>query len=138
MRVIVGIGVDLVNVAKFDATVTRTPGFADTVFTPAEQRDELGSQRTASSMAARHAAKEALAKALGAPPGMRWHDCEVLNEPDGRPYIRTRGGLAEAAGELGVHTWHVSLAREGDVAIAYVVAEGTSTLAGAHAQSATA
>lgn len=131
---IVGIGVDLVNVTKFDATITRTPGFADTVFTPQERRDEDG-QRSVASMAGRYAAKEALAKALGVPPGMRWHDCEVLAEPDGRPYIRTTGLLAEAAQELGVHTWHVSLAREGDVAMAYVVAEGTSTLAGAHAQS---
>ena len=87
-----------------------------------------------SSLAGRYAAKEALAKALGAPPGMRWHDCEVLVEPDGRPYVRTSGLLSEAAAELGVAVFHLSLAMEGDVAIAYVIAEGTSSLDGVGSQ----
>ncbi len=134
MVVIVGIGVDLVNVAKFGATVTRTPGFADSLFTSREQADELGGERSVSSLAGRYAAKEALAKALGAPPGMRWHDCEVLVEPDGRPYVRTSGLLSEAAAELGVAVFHLSLAMEGDVAIAYVIAEGTSSLDGVGSQ----
>lgn len=127
---IVGIGVDVVNVPKFDATMLRMPGFAEAVFTPEERVDEGGDQRTTSSLAARYAAKEALAKAMGAPPGMRWHDCQILAEPDGHPYVHTRGSIAEAAEALGVQAWHVSLAREGDVAIAYVVAEGSTTLAG--------
>lgn len=131
LRVIVGIGVDVVNVVKFDASLLRTPGFAEALFTPEERVDEEGDQRSSSSLAARYAAKEALAKAMGAPPGMRWHDCQILAEPDGHPYVHTQGSLAEAAAALGVQAWHVSLAREGDVAIAYVVAEGTTTLAGA-------
>lgn len=134
MHVIVGIGIDLVNVAKFGATVNRTPGFADSLFTPRERVDELGEQRSVSSLAGRYAAKEALAKAIGAPPGMHWHDCEVLVEPDGRPYLRTRGLLSEAASELGVATFHLSLAMEGDVAIAYVIAEGISSLDGTASQ----
>lgn len=128
---IVGIGVDLVNVAKFGATVTRTPGFADSLFTARERKDELGGDRSVASLAGRYAAKEATAKALGVPPGAGWHDCEVLVEPDGRPYLAMSGLLAEAAGELGVTTVHLSLAVEGDVAIAYVVAEGSVTLDGA-------
>ncbi len=131
MVVIVGIGIDLVNVAKFGATVSRTPGFADSIFTHREMVDELGERRTNASLAGRYAAKEALAKAIGAPPGMHWHDCEVLVEPDGRPYLRTKGLLSEAAAELGVATFHLSLAMEGDVAIAYVIAEGVSSLDGA-------
>lgn len=134
MVVIVGIGVDLVNVAKFGAMVTRTPGFADSLFTSRERADELGGERSVSSLAGRYAAKEALAKALGAPPGMHWHDCEVLAEPDGRPYVRTSGLLSEAAAELGVAVFHLSLAMEGDVAIAYVIAEGTSSLDGVGSQ----
>lgn len=128
---IVGIGVDVVNVAKFGATVSRTPGYAETLFTPRERVDEAGESRTYASLAARYAAKEALAKALGAPPGMQWHDAEVLVEPDGRPYVATSGDLADAAEQLGVRSWHVSLAMEGDFALAYVVAEGESSLAGA-------
>ena len=118
------------NVAKFGATVYRTPGFADSLFTPRELVDEPGERRSVTSLAGRYAAKEALAKAMGAPPGMHWHDCEVLVEPDGRPYLRTRGLLGEAASELGVAAFHLSLAMEGDVAIAYVIAEGTSSLDG--------
>ena len=127
---IVGIGIDLVNVAKFGATVARTPGFGDSLFTPRERVDEAGDPRSAASLAGRYAAKEALAKALGAPPGMRWHDCEVLVEPDGRPYLNLRGLLGEAASELGVATLHLSLAMEGDVAVAYVIAEGVASLDG--------
>lgn len=118
------------NVAKFGAMVTRTAGFADTIFTPRERVDEGGDQRSVSSLAARYAAKEALAKSLGAPPGMHWHDGEILVEPDGRPYIRATGLLAEAAAELGVATFHLSLAMEGDFAIAYVIAEGSMSLDG--------
>ncbi|MEI2717644.1 MAG: holo-ACP synthase [Candidatus Nanopelagicales bacterium] len=131
---IVGIGVDLVNVAKFGANVTRTPGFAGVLFTDRERSDELGQERSIASLAARYAAKEATAKALGVPPGTRWHDCEVLAEPDGRPYVHTRGHLAEAAAELGVAAFHLSLAMEGDVAIAYVVAEGSASLDGVRAR----
>lgn len=127
---IVGIGVDLVNVAKFGATVTRTPGFADSLFTARERTDELGGQRTIASLASRYAAKEATAKALGVPPGAGWHDCQVLVEPDGRPYLSVSGMLAEAASELGVTAFHLSLAVEGDVAIAHVIAEGNATLDG--------
>ncbi len=128
-----GIGVDVVNVAKFGATVMRTPGFGESLFTAQERVDEGGEPRSPASLAARYAAKEALAKAFGAPPGMHWHDCEVMVEPDGRPYLRLRGLLSEAAAELGVATLHLSLAMEGDVAVAYVVAEGTASLDGAGA-----
>jgi len=129
--VIVGIGVDVVNVAKFGASVARTPGFVETLLTPRERVDESGESRTVASLAVRYAAKEALAKAIGVPPGMDFHDAEVLVEPDGRPYLVTHRLLREAAHQLGVRSWHLSLATEGDVAVAYVIAEGTSSLAGA-------
>ena len=128
---IVGIGVDVVNIAKFGANVSRTPGYIEAVLTPRERVDEAGEPRTVSSLAARYAAKEALAKAVGLPPGSGFHETEVLVEPDGRPYLVTHGALSEAAQSLGVSSWHLSLATEGDVAMAYVVAEGRSSLAGA-------
>lgn len=128
---IVGIGVDVVNVAKFGASVARTPGFVEVLLTPRERVDESGEPRTVASLAVRYAAKEALAKAIGVPPGMDFHDAEVLVEPDGRPYLITHGLLREAAHQVGVRSWHLSLATEGDVAVAYVIAEGTASLAGA-------
>lgn len=122
---IVGIGVDMVNVPKFGATLRAAPGFSATFFTPRESVDATGAKRTESSLAARYAAKEALAKALGVPRGIRWHDCEVLNGPHGEPYLATRGALEDAERELGIQSWHLSMSSDGDMAVAYVVAEGS-------------
>lgn len=127
---IVGIGVDVVNIAKFGASVNRTPGYLDTLLTEREQVDECGEPRSMSSLAARFAAKEAMAKAIGLPPGLDYLHMEILVEPDGRPYVAAHRGFRSAASHIGVRSWHLSLATEGDVAIAYVVAEGTSSLDG--------
>ncbi|MDP9846748.1 holo-ACP synthase [Streptosporangium lutulentum] len=115
---IVGIGVDVVDVARFEATLTRTPALRARLFTQAE-----GVLATAS-LAARFAAKEAVAKALGAPPGLRHLDAEVLSGEHGRPELRVTGRVAEVARTLGVTRWHISLTHDGGVAIAYVIAEG--------------
>lgn len=122
---IVGIGVDVVNVPRFSATLKRTPALRDRLFTLAERTNDEGNPRTETSLAARFAAKEAVAKALGAPQGMAWHDCEVLTDRTGRPWIRTARSVAASARELGVERWHVTLSHDGDVAIAYVIAEAT-------------
>ena len=81
--VIVGVGIDVVPVARFVKALRRTPGLADRLFTPAEQVTEAGVARSPQSLAARFAAKEALAKALGAPGGMQWTDAEVRTDPLG-------------------------------------------------------
>ncbi|MBE9375030.1 holo-ACP synthase [Saccharopolyspora sp. HNM0983] len=121
---LVGIGTDLVGVPRFAATLRRTPGLADRVFTPRERSRPDGSPRTGRSLAARFAAKEAAAKALGVPAGCRFLDCEVVPGADGRPELRISGALAAAARERGVVAWHVSLTHDADVAGAHVVAEG--------------
>lgn len=114
---IIGVGIDVVDVARFQASLERTPALLERLFTPAER--EL---RTAS-LAARFAAKEALAKALGAPGQLHWHDAEVGSEPDGRPVLRVTGTIAQRAAELGVGGWHVSLSHDGGIASAVVIAE---------------
>jgi holo-[acyl-carrier protein] synthase len=116
--VIVGLGIDVVDVARFARVLDRTPGVADRVFTAAERAG-----RRVESLAARFAAKEALAKALGAPRGLRWHDAEVLSAPDGRPELRVTGGIAACADRLGVRRWHVSLTHDAGIASAIVIAE---------------
>jgi holo-[acyl-carrier protein] synthase len=121
--VIIGIGVDVVDVPRFEATLARTPGMLDRLFTPDERTTDLGHARTPTSLAARFAAKEAVAKALGAPTGMRWHDCQVIGDSDGRPWLRLSGTVQDAALAQGITRWHLSLSHDGDVAIAYVVAE---------------
>ena len=85
----------------------------------ADERRARGTAR----LAARFAAKEAVAKALGAPGGLRWHDAEVVTEPDGRPRLTVRGTVAAAAASRGVRTWHLSLSHDGGTAVAMVVAE---------------
>ena len=99
---IVGIGVDVVNVARFGATLRRTPGVRERLFTVAERTVSEACSAPTRPWPRRFAAKEAVAKALGAPQGLRWHDCEVVSDPDGRPWLRTSGTVAEAAAALGV------------------------------------
>src|SRR4051812_23971727 len=115
---VIGVGVDVVDVARFEASLSRTPGLLDRVFTEAERVLPLPS------LAARFAAKEALAKALGAPGGLAWHDAEVVSDERGRPSLVVRGSVAEAAGDAGISSWHVSLSHDGGSAVAVVIAEG--------------
>lgn len=118
---IVGIGVDVVDLARFANLVERTPQIIDRLFTKKEQVSAEGHQLPVISLAGRFAVKEAVAKALGAPAGMAWHDCEVSN--GGAPTISIRGTVADAAANLLITNWHVSISHDGPVAIAYVIAE---------------
>lgn len=114
---VVGVGIDVVDVDRFSATLARTPALRDRLFTPAERG------RPAASLAARFAAKEALAKALGAPVGMHWQDAEVGSEESGRPVVSIRNTVRERADLLGVVTIHLSLSHDAGVASAVVVLE---------------
>ena len=79
--------------------------------------------RPPASLAARFAAKEALAKALGAPVGMNWHDAEVVSEESGRPRFDLRGTVLARANDLGVVSVHLSLSHDAGIASAVVVLE---------------
>ncbi|RGA04766.1 holo-ACP synthase [Microbispora triticiradicis] len=114
---IVGIGVDVVDVARLRAALERTPGLRRRLFTEAE------AVLPPESLAARFAAKEAVAKALGGPPGLGHLDAEVVRGAHGRPEVRLTGRAAEVARGLGVRRWHVSLSHDGGMAVAYVIAE---------------
>ena len=117
---IVGIGIDIVDVERLAAALDRTPGLAERLFADGERG------LPAASLAARFAAKEAVAKALGAPAGLRWTDAEVVREHSGRPSLRTRGTVAAAASRLGIARWHLSLSHDGGAAVAMVMAEGAT------------
>jgi holo-[acyl-carrier protein] synthase len=114
---IVGVGIDVVDLSRFEDSLRRTPGLAERLFTPAE-----GKLPTAS-LAARFAAKEALAKALGAPANLAWHDAEVVSEDSGRPLFSLRGTVAARAAELGAAHVHLSLSHDAGIASAVVVLE---------------
>ena len=124
---IVGVGVDLVEIARLERALGRTRGLAARLFTDAERG------LPGRSLAARFAAKEALAKALGAPRGLLWTDAEIIAAPSGRPELKVYGTVAEAAGRLGVARWHVSLSHDGGIATAVVVAESEGEAHGAPA-----
>jgi holo-[acyl-carrier protein] synthase len=115
--VIVGVGVDVVDIARLDRALSRTPRLADRLFTDGER------SRPVASLAARFAAKEAVAKALGAPGGLRWRDAEVVQEENGRPVLRLTGGVADEAAAQGIRSWHLSLSHDAGIATAVVVAE---------------
>jgi holo-[acyl-carrier protein] synthase len=114
---IIGIGVDVVDIERFAETLERTPALRLRLFTPDER------QRTEASLAARFAAKEALAKALGAPVGMAWHDAEVVTDDAGAPSFAITGTVALRAQHLGVQTMHLSLSHDAGIASAFVVLE---------------
>ena len=114
----IGIGVDVCDIARFEQSLARTLGLAEKLFVG----DEVG--RTPASLAARFAAKEALAKALGAPAGLAWHDAEVVSLASGQPTLVLRGSVAAAAEARGVTSVHLSLSHDGGLATAYVLLEG--------------
>jgi holo-[acyl-carrier protein] synthase len=122
--VILGVGLDVVQVARLERALERTPRLAERLFTAGE-RDSAnrGVPRRTESLAARFAAKEAVAKALGAPGGLRWRDAEVVTDPSGRPRLVLHGGVAEQAAAQGITAWHLSLSHDGGVATAVVIAE---------------
>lgn len=122
---IVGIGVDVVDLARFAGVVERTPEILNRLFTAAEQLNSEGQQLQIHSLAGRFAVKEAVAKALGAPAGMEWHDCVVSN--GGQPTVTLSNTVAAVSDSLGVTNWHVSLTHDGPVAIAYVIAENQNS-----------
>ena len=114
---VIGVGIDVVDIDRFELSLERTPSLRTRLFTPAE------AERPLASLAARFAAKEALAKALGAPRGLEWHDAEVVREESGRPSLLLTGTVREAAGRLGAATAHLSLSHDAGIATAFVVLE---------------
>jgi holo-[acyl-carrier protein] synthase len=114
---ILGVGIDVVDVGRFEEALRRTPTLLGRLFTE-QERD-----RPLASLAARFAAKEALAKALGAPTGMAWHDAEVVNEASGDPQFEIRGSVLARANDLGAKSVHVSLSHDAGIASAFVILE---------------
>jgi holo-[acyl-carrier protein] synthase len=122
--VIVGIGVDLVDIARFERATSRTPRLLSRLF--ADDETVAGSERALPlrSLAARFAAKEALIKAVGDSTGMRWHDMRVVSDTLGNPSFQVRGAMSGILARCGVTALHLSMSHDGGLAIAYVIAEG--------------
>ena len=119
----IGIGSDLVDIARFRRSLERTPGLRDRLFRPAERAYADLRQDPTERDAVRFAAKEAVLKALGLGLGaIAMYDIEVVREPSGRPALVLHGGAKAAAAAAGVERWLVTLSHTGHVAQATVVA----------------
>jgi holo-[acyl-carrier protein] synthase len=127
---IVGTGIDAVEIARIQSSMERFGArFLDRVYTEAEQAYCLRKRRNAAeSFAARFAAKEAAAKALGTgiSHGVHWLEIEVVREPGGRPALSFHGRAADRAKHLRVRHAALSLTHTGDLALASVVLESTA------------
>lgn len=119
---VVGVGVDLVDTARFRVALERSPRLEQRVFSVREREQVRPGPGRATSLAARWAAKEAVAKVLVDCTGLSWHDCEVLTGSRGAPELHLSGTVAAAARDAGIGGWRLSLSHDGDMAIAFVVA----------------
>lgn len=124
---ILGIGLDLVDIPRLEQVLARHEGRAHArLFTPAEAAYCDGATRPGESYAARFAAKEAFFKAVrtGWGQGVNWTEVEVVSTPQGAPELRVHGGARERVEALGVSRMHLSLTHSGEVAAAFLVLEG--------------
>ncbi len=127
---IYGVGTDLCDVRRIEATLARRGDrFAEKVLGPNEMlvfraRRERAAGRGLRYLATRFSAKEAFSKAVGM--GLRlpmsWRDCEILNEPGGKPVIRLHRALAEWFAQRRLAA-HVSVSDESDYVASFVVVE---------------
>jgi holo-[acyl-carrier protein] synthase len=114
---IFGIGVDLVDIERFEKALDQTPKLKDRLFTESER--ELSSQ----SLAARFAAKEALVKAVGKAKGLSFQGVNVAKDQDGKPFFEFNGETEQTIKAHGISKFHLSLSHDGNMAVAYVIAE---------------
>lgn len=121
---IAGIGIDVVDLARFERAVARTPRLRERLFSLSERDLPLRS------LAGRFAAKEALMKALGDTTAVGWHDMEIVADVEGNPSMRLSGAAAAIAERLGVADIHLSMSHDAGIAIAQVVIESFDAPAG--------
>jgi holo-[acyl-carrier protein] synthase len=122
---IVGNGVDIVDVSRIAEKLARGNGFRDKVFSRAEIEYCEARAVPIESYAARFAAKEAFLKATGRGLllGYDLSDIEVVSDPDGKPFIRLHGNFQKFFNENGWTSIHVSLSHSDSTACAFVIIE---------------
>ncbi|HXJ62621.1 MAG TPA: holo-ACP synthase [Actinomycetota bacterium] len=121
---VIGLGVDVVDVERVEGILERTPGWPARYFAEDEIAFCEASGQRARCYAARWAAKEACAKALGGVPGGRWREIRVVRGDDGQVTIELDGSAAERGRAVGVERVLVSFSHERGVAVAACLAVG--------------
>jgi holo-[acyl-carrier protein] synthase len=79
---------------------------------------------TTQSLAARFAAKEALVKAVGKAKGLSFQGVSIVKNQDGKPSFELTGETKQTISSHGIQNLHLSMSHDGNMAVAYVVAEG--------------
>jgi len=124
--VVIGIGTDMIEIARIERSLQQHgERFLQRVFTPGEVAYCQLKKNAAESFAARFAAKEAGAKALGTgiSRGVSWREFEVTRSPGQRPELLLHGRAAEIAAALGIRRLSLSLTHSREMSLAVVVAE---------------
>ena len=119
---ILGLGVDLCEIARMERALERHPTMRGRVFTPEEIAYCDSKARPAESYAGRFAAREAVIKALGGYPGRGWQDISVTRAPSGAPAILLQGNAKARADALGIDRVLITFTHERMNAVAFAVA----------------
>ena len=128
---ILGLGNDVIDIRRIERTIELYGDrFLNRIFTEVERKKSDRRRERAASYAKRFAAKEACSKALGTglSMGVRWREMEVRRARGDRPRLALSGRTAELGEARGVRRLHVSLAHDGGLAVAQVLAEGEGGL----------
>ena len=122
---VVGIGIDFVEVERVGRKLRENAGFREEVFTEGEIAYCENKRYSAEHFAARFCAKEALFKALGCGfrEGMRWREVEIESEASGQPKVNVRGKIKALMDEGGVGHVFLSMSHTRQTAVAVIVLE---------------
>lgn len=126
---IVGIGTDIVSVARMEVTMSRNgDSFAKRVLVDSEWQEFQQTRQKASFLAKRFAVKEAAAKALGTgfAEGVTWQHIATDHDKLGKPLLLLTAAALERANSMGVTAYHLSISDEREHAVAFVLLEGVS------------
>lgn len=122
---IIGIGTDIIEIERIKKAIQTRPKLGERIFTSRELEYCSTKGNTFASLAARFAAKEAVAKALGTGiEGFKWLDIEVFNDEKGKPEIKLSNQALVKGQDLGVKKIEISLSHCKEYAVAMVVLVG--------------
>jgi holo-[acyl-carrier protein] synthase len=121
---ILGLGVDICEIARMERALARHPTLRGRVFTPEEIGYCDSRARPAESYAGRFAAREATIKALGGYRGRGWKDISITRDPSGAPSIALTGSAKRRADELGISSVLITFTHEKTSAVAFAIAVG--------------
>ncbi len=121
---VIGVGIDVVDIERFRTSLARTPRMRERIFTQMELDYVAARLDPVPSLAARFAAREAVMKAMGLGLGaFGFHEVWVeVDRSSGAPSLHVEGTAKDLAAQRGVQSWHLSLSHDGGVATAMVVA----------------